>query len=159
MGKLIIRQMKIGDEIDLKKNVFPLTDIKIIKENVVNNVADMAKNQDWIYLVAELNDEVIGTTYLKLANESYSSRHTAELFSVVVSENHRQKGICRSLIDQAVKIAKDKKVEMIALTVREGTVADTVYQKLGFISYGVLQNGIKDNDGYYNQKYYFLKIK
>lgn len=151
--------MKIGDEVDLKKYVYPTDTLANIRKNVAKDVKDMTSSKDWIYLVAELNGEVVGTTYIKLANESYSSRHIAELFSVVVSENHRQKGICRSLVDECKKIAKEHDIEKIVLTVREGTVADTVYQKLGFIDYGVLPNGIKDEKEYFNKKHYYLDVE
>lgn len=158
MNNLIIRKIELGDHVGLKKNIYTDMDIIEIKNNVINNVKDMKNNGDWIYLVAELESEVVGTTYIKL-NGSPVGQHIAELFSVVVSDKHRNKGICRALIDKAVEIAKKRNIEIITLSVREGTVADTVYQRIGFKEYGLLENGIKDGDVYFNEKYYCLKIK
>lgn len=158
MNSLIIRKIKLGDHIDLKNNIYTDMDIEQIEKNVINNVNSMKDKGDWVYLVAELDAEVVGTTYIKF-NESSIKNHTAELFSVVVSKNHQQKGICRALINGAVEIAKKKYIEIITLSVREGTVADTVYQRIGFKQYGLLEDGIKDGEVYFNEKYYFLKIK
>lgn len=158
MNSLIIRKIKLGDHIGLKQNTYTDMDIEQIEKNVINNVKIMKNNGDWIYLVAELNSEVVGTTYVKF-NGSPIEKHVAELFSVVVSNNHRKKGICRAMIDGAVKIAKKKNIEMIILSVREGTIADTVYKRIGFRSYGNLKNGIKEKDGYFNHKLYYLNLE
>jgi len=157
MKDLIIRKMQIGDHTGLKKNIFTEMEMSQIEKNVMTNVRDMKNDNDWVYLVAEIESEIIGTTYIKFCTSS-ASNHVAELFSVVTSKNHLRMGVCRALIDKAIEIAKERNIEIITLTVRDGTIADTVYQKLGFKIYGVLKNGIKDKDGYFNQNYYFLKI-
>ena len=159
MDKITIRQIEIGDEIDLNKNVFPTENEEDIRKSVEKDVKSMSKNNKWIYLVAVLNGEVVGTTYLKLSNESYCNRHIAELYTVVVGKKFQRRGVCRELINESVKIAKENNLEKIILSVREGTIADTVYQKLGFTCYGRLPNGIKDKNEYFNQKQYYLDIK
>jgi ribosomal protein S18 acetylase RimI-like enzyme len=158
MDKVIIRKMRLGDQIDLKNNIFTEMDITEIEKNVNNNVEYMKNNNDWVYLVAELNNKVVGTTYIKLGTSSLE-KHIATLFSVVVSKDYRQKGICKALIDESIEIIKEKNIEKLVLKVRAGTAADTVYKRLGFKEYGLLENGIKDNNKYFNEKYYYLKIK
>ena len=158
MAKLITRKMKIGDHISIKKNVFTGMPLEMIEENVKNNVKAMEEGTtNWIYLVAELEGEVVGTTYVELGQSSVTN-HIATLYSVVTSEDHRGKGICRMLFEESINQVKDKGVEKIILSVRKGTPAETVYQKMGFTKYGELPNGIKEDDGYYSDVFYYYDI-
>ena len=114
------------------------------------------KDEKWFFLVAEMENEIVGTMYLEIKAGSLNS-HIGELFSVVTSENHRGKGICRKLFEEALSIASTKNLEKIILTVRTNTDAEKVYEKLGFIKYGELPNGIKD-DKYHNLSYYYYNL-
>ncbi len=158
MEDIIIRKMQLGDHIGIKKNVFVSMPINIIEENVKNNVKAMNEGStNWVYFVAEYNNEVVGTMYLE-CKESSISKHIGELFSVVTAEKFQGKGICKKLFQKVSHYALEKGIEKIILTVRGGTVAETVYQKIGFIKYGELPNGIKENNKYFNKIYYYYNL-
>ncbi len=153
-----IRKMKLGDHIDLKGNLFKSMDINDIKNDVEKSVKHMQDNGNWIYLVAEVKGKVVGTIYLEVKTNNLK-KHIGELYSIVVSEDYRRMGIAKMMIEKVIEIAKEKKLEYLILSVRKGTIADMVYPKLGFIKYGELPNGIKEDDNtYFNQNLYYLKV-
>ena len=155
---IVIRKMQENDYQDLKKNVFCATDISIIKENVKQNVLSMADNtSNWLYYVAEVDNKVVGTMYIEF-NVPFVHRHIGTLYSVVVTEAYRGQGICRALFNEIIKVAKAKGCEMITLSVRGGTPAEIVYQKLGFIKYGLLPKGIKEEDHYFDSIFFYYPL-
>lgn len=155
MENLIIRKMRIEDYEDLSKNVFTEMSIEEVKKNVEFNVSDMEKNTNY-YFVAELNNEVVGTIYLKYDNTSIN-KHMGELNSILVSNNHQGKGIFKSMFNYIIEFSKELGIEILLVSVRKRCISETVYQKVGFIKYGELPNGIKNEDGSYTDKvlYYY----
>jgi N-acetylglutamate synthase-like GNAT family acetyltransferase len=158
MNDIIIRKMQIGDHISLKKNVFLLAPIEIIENNVKNNVKSMEDNGDWTYFVAEHEGEVVGTMYLEKKSHSFD-KHMGELVSVVTAESYQQKGVCKKLFIEVSKYAKEIGLEQLILYVRTGTIAETVYERLGFIKCGELPNGIKEENRYFNRSMYYYILK
>lgn len=159
MEEIKVRKMQLGDHIGIKKNVFVSMPLEMIETNVKNNVKAMNEGTtNWVYFVAEYNNEVVGTMYLE-CKESSISKHIGELFSVATAEKFQGKGICKKLFQEVSNCALEKGIEKIVLTVRGGVIAETVYQKMGFIKYGELPNGIKEEDKYFNKIYYYYNLK
>jgi len=74
------------------------------------------------------------------------------LFSIVVDEKYRGKGIGRQLLEELEKLAKEKfGIEILHLEVYDGNPAQRIYEKAGFVRYGAQQKFIKE-DGKYNAK-------
>ncbi len=153
-----VRKMELDDYKDLKKYLFEGIPIDILKENVKNNVESMNNNGNWLYLVAEYDDKVVGTMYLEYKQGSID-KHIGTLYTVVTSEKYQKKGICKELFKEVLKYSLELGIEIITLSVRGGTDAEIVYQRMGFKKYGNLPNGIKDNDKYYDEVSYYYILK
>ena len=79
--------------------------------------------------------------YQKLAHQC--------LFAIIVDEKHRGKGVGRYLMEELMKLAREKfKIELLHLEVYEGNPAINLYKKLGFTQYGYHRNFIKDEGRY-----------
>ena len=159
MENLIVRKMKENDYLSVHKNLFPLMEIEDVKNNVFNNVKMMQQeNLNWEYFVAEQNKEIIGITYLKYSDSIVQS-HIAELVSIVIAEEYRGKGVFKNIFKYIIKYLKEKQILKVVLSVRKRCIAETVYQKLGFIKYGELPKGIKDTTGFIDQVNYYYDIE
>jgi ribosomal protein S18 acetylase RimI-like enzyme len=74
------------------------------------------------------------------------------LFSIIVSEMYRNKGVGRSLLEQLEKLAKEQfHIELLHLEVYAGNPAVHLYEKRGFVRYGSQRRFIKE-DGQYIDK-------
>lgn len=63
--------------------------------------------------------------------------HKAEIWSVYVAPEARERGIARKMMHYIMAIARDYKYEALMLTVTEhNTKAQALYQSLGFFEYG-----------------------
>lgn len=85
-------------------------------------------------LVAEVYDEVVGTVVLVvLPNLAHGGAPYAVVENVVVDEEYRGEGVGRTLIEEAMKLAREAgayKLTLSANTGRDG--ADGFYRSLGF---------------------------
>lgn len=74
--------------------------------------------------------------------------HTC-LFSIIVREDMRGKGIGKGLLEQLMKQAKEKfKIEILHLEVYEGNPAKHLYERLGFKEFGRQSRFIKEDGKY-----------
>lgn len=90
-------------------------------------------------------------TYKKLAHHS--------LFAIIVDKEYRSKGIGTALINELLKLAKENfKLEILHLEVYSGNPAQKLYERLGFVKYGVHKKFLKDVDGVYYDKIMMQKI-
>lgn len=75
-------------------------------------------------------------------------KHTC-LFSIIVKEEIRGKGIGKALLKELIKLAKEHfHIEILHLEVYEGNPAEHMYRKMGFTSFGRQAHFIKENDRY-----------
>ncbi len=78
-------------------------------------------------------------------------KHTC-LFSIIVQEEMRGKGVGKALLEQLIRHAKEKfQIEILHLEVYEGNPAQHLYERMGFVSFGRQSHFIKEN-GRYNAK-------
>jgi putative acetyltransferase len=71
------------------------------------------------------------------------------LFAIIVDEKFRGKGIGTRLLTDLMSVAKHKfNMEFLHLEVYEGNPAQQLYERLGFVRYGVQSHFIKDNGTY-----------
>jgi putative acetyltransferase len=79
--------------------------------------------------------------YKKLAHQC--------LFAIIVEESYRGKGIGTALLQDLMKLAKEKfRIEMLHLEVYEGNPAIHLYQRLGFKEFGFQKHFIKEKGEY-----------
>lgn len=152
-----IRKMQLGDHISIHKNIFTEMPLEIIENNVINNVNSMNQGTNWVYFVAEINNEVVGTMYLEIKEKSFE-RHIGELYSIVIAEEYRGQGICRELLLYVINYAKEHNLKKLILSVRTGTPSEIVYQKIGFTKYGQLPEAIIENNKCFDKSYYYINI-
>lgn len=90
-------------------------------------------------------------TYKKLAHQS--------LFAIIVAKEMRSKGIGTALIKELIRMGKEKfKLKTIHLEVYSGNPAQKLYERLGFVKYGVHKKFLKDLDGKYYDKIMMQKV-
>lgn len=101
-----------------------------------------------IQLLLFANDELIGTADIEMLNRT--DRHVGEL-GISIAKQFRGEGLglllMQVIIEEAIKNLPD--LEIITLCVfSNNLIGITLYEKLGFIKYGILPKGVKLLDGY-----------
>lgn len=72
------------------------------------------------------------------------------LFAIIVSEEHRGKGVGTHLLKELMELAKDRfKIELLHLEVYDGNPAVNLYKKLGFVEYGYQRRFVKEGENHY----------
>ncbi len=131
---------------------FPMYDVREV-EDAVKNWISYSKIQagltaEWEGIpcgIANLNI----VPYKKLAHQC--------LLSIVVDEKFRNKGVGTALIEDLMKLAKEKfHIELLHLEVYEHNPAIRLYQRLGFKEFGIQKHFIKE-DGHYVGKIYMQR--
>jgi putative acetyltransferase len=71
------------------------------------------------------------------------------LFSIIVEEQRRGKGVGKILLESLIKLAKEKfNIELLHLEVYEGNPAQHLYKRLGFNEFGRQAHFIKEKGEY-----------
>lgn len=101
---------------------------------------EMRENQFAHYIVAEDESEIIGFCGMWLVIDA------AQITNVAVVEKARGQGIGETLMREAIRIAREKNMDMMSLEVRvSNTPAKTLYRKLGFQDGGIRKGYYTDN--------------
>ena len=80
------------------------------------------------------------------------------LFSIVVAQEYRGKGVGTALLTELIRFAKDRfNIEILHLEVYEGNPARRLYSRLGFKEFGIQKHFIRDH-GQYVGKVFMQKI-
>jgi RimJ/RimL family protein N-acetyltransferase len=106
-------------------------------------------------ITAELNGEPVGMANLYI--QPYKKLAHTCLFSIIVKEDMRGKGVGKALLEYLMKYAKEKfKIEILHLEVYEGNPAKRLYERVGFKEFGCQTRFIKE-DGKYIGKIFMQK--
>jgi RimJ/RimL family protein N-acetyltransferase len=71
------------------------------------------------------------------------------LFSIVVDEKYRNKGVGTAMIQELIRLGKSKfGIEILHLEVYDGNPAINLYKRLGFVEYGRHPRFLKSGDEY-----------
>ena len=102
---------------------------------------EMNENQYAHYLVAESETgEIIGFCGIWLVIDA------AQITNVAVVQSARGQGIGEALMRDAIRVAKEAKMDVMSLEVRvTNTVAQNLYRKLGFQDGGLRKDYYTDN--------------
>ena len=93
----------------------------------IDAFADSIKNDSAIFIVAEMNDTVVGFCGV------YIMSPEAEIAYIAVSTAYRKQGIAQKMLIWQIEHLKEKRVESLFLDVRKtNTVAYRLYNKFGF---------------------------
>jgi ribosomal protein S18 acetylase RimI-like enzyme len=145
--KIIIRQARSGDVVNVKKfrsfiNFLVVEDVKILmnekatlreeKEYVVSMLKGI-KSKTRVYLIAEYNNKIIGTTSIEL--ERWRRNHIGR-FSIAINNGYRRMGLGKHMMEEIIKLAKkdlNPKPKIIQLEVyANNEPAIGLYKKMGF---------------------------
>lgn len=98
-------------------------------------------------ITAEWNGESVGMANLYI--QPYKKLAHTCLFSIIVKNEMRGKGIGSALLEQLMQHAKAKfKIETLHLEVYEGNPAKRLYERAGFEEFGCQTRFIKQNGKY-----------
>jgi ribosomal protein S18 acetylase RimI-like enzyme len=88
-------------------------------------------------------------------------RHKGVLFRMYVSKKFRGRGVAKKLIEALiVRVKTTTDIEQINLTVISNNAnAKKLYEKLGFIAFGLEHNAIKWKHKYFAEEQMVLKLK
>lgn len=100
-----------------------------------NSISENISSKNRIYLVAEINEKIVGACYIDTQDHSLSC---IRLGDMIVKKLYRKKGVGLALVEYVKKYAKDNNVHKIWLwTQSELTSAISLYEKCGFKMEGV----------------------
>lgn len=125
---------------------FPMTDQKEIEEAVRHW---LSYRNFGACITAEIDGIPCGSATLYL--HAYKKLKHQALFSIVVDQKFRGRGVGKTLIQNLEKLAKDFGIEVFYLEVYEGNPAKHLYEKLGFIEFGRHPKFVKENNHYYDK--------
>jgi len=102
------------------------------------------------YVAARVNGELVGGATIEPRQGKASHR---AYFGIYIKKEFRNMGIGTRLINKIIEIARQKKIEIIELTVFAlNQRALNVYSKFGFQEVGRVKDGIKFLDGTYTDE-------
>jgi ribosomal protein S18 acetylase RimI-like enzyme len=107
-------------------------------------------------LTAVLDGEVAGIAYVNL--HPYRKIAHQGLFTIIVDEKFRGKGIGRALLESLERLSRDSfKLESLHLEVYEGNPAIRLYRRMGYREFGFQGHWIKEGPGDYRGKIFMEK--
>ncbi len=123
---------------------FPMIDMKEV-EDAVRIWVSYSRIQAG--LTVELNDEPCGMANLYI--QPYKKLAHTCLFSIIIKEEYRGKGLGSTLLRNLMKLAKHRfGIEILHLEVYQGNPAKKIYERLGFKEFGSQSHFIKENGKY-----------
>lgn len=113
-----------------------LTDFNSIKDILISDFDDFwnintfsyeLKNENSYYLVAKINDEIVGFAGMKIILDE------ADIMNVVTKKDKRNLGIGFCVLEKLIYISKEKGIRKLTLEVNVNNLAAIhLYEKLGF---------------------------
>jgi acetyltransferase len=121
----------------------------------------------WQHLFANLNDglvlwtaeadgEIVGSAQLGLCGKE-NGRHRAEIQKLFVMRTHRGMGISSALMQTAETFARTDGRTLLVLDTQAGSVAESVYQHLGWQKVGEIPDYAASPNGELHATSYFFK--
>jgi GNAT superfamily N-acetyltransferase len=156
---IAVRPVKRGDVVDLRENCLSMNTLEEVQERVQESI-QMAEEGRGVRLVAEADGLVVGTVMLSRHTHPFYA-HRAKVDDVVVCGYYQRRGIARRLIAECRAHAVPMGVEFLEIGVRGGTPAEEAYNRLGFIEYARLPEGIKepwDGGGVFDEVLFYQPV-
>lgn len=121
---------------------------ELSEENVIATIKKFKKESSGVYLVAEIENRLIGHAFLK-THSLHNLRHVAALH-IAVHIGWQEQGVGKQLLNELIVWAKNSaELKKIELSVRAGnTRAIALYKKSGFQEEGRLKNHVKVGNSY-----------
>lgn len=121
------------------------------RSNPIERVENNLSSPGSITFGAFIDGNLAGNVTV-LYNSLEKMKHKASIVAMYVSPHFRKRGIGRALLAEAEKAAKSSQVELLQLTVvTTNPSAVKLYEKTGFVSFGVEKQAMKWNQEYYDE--------
>ena len=129
-------------------------------EDAVNywqDVVEALKSPYRILLVAEMNNEIVGTVQLDMASRPNGS-HRAEIMKLMVHTSQRGRGIAQRLMNAIETEARQAGRSTLILDTREGDPSEQLYSKLGYSRAGTIPEYARSADGSLHTTVFMYKL-
>lgn len=141
--------------ISFQGEIFKLEDEKKWLEKTIEKI----KKKEKVYLMAFIDGQFVGSSDIELAS---MIRSHIGIFGIVVDSDFRGHGVGKLLMElvikEAIKNIKDLKIITLECFA-ENEIAISLYQKMGFIEFGRLPEGLKRKGKFSDQLFMYLKVK
>lgn len=112
-------------------------------------IEEMNAKAGGLLLGAFLGREITGLCNIRSVAPNERYHHRADM-GIMVAKKHWGKGIGSAMMQTLIEAAKETAFEQIELdVVSTNSAAIALYQKHGFVRYGLLERGMKYRDGSY----------
>lgn len=143
MSSLEITEARVEDA-DSIADLYPHWGLERAMKRIINS---LLSNNEKRY-VARVNSKVVAHLLVRYGTGSKS--HVASLYSLIVAPAFRNRGIATQLLRHALE-NMPKRIRIVLAQVRDDNKASMkVFKKLGFVRYGYLKDGLKENNIYKN---------
>lgn len=143
MRQVKIREARIEDSAGIAK-LYPHWGYELARSRVIKSF--LSKNET--RYVARLDGKVVAHLFVKYGTGR--NKHIATLQSLIVAKKYRGKGIAQQILKHAIENIRER-TEIITTRADQGNAASLrVFEKLGFVQYGLLEKGAKEGRGYKN---------
>ncbi|MSS63763.1 GNAT family N-acetyltransferase [Lachnospiraceae bacterium WCA-693-APC-MOT-I] len=114
-------------------------------------------DKDRILIAAFIENELVGTVEVTAVANCFKLRHRGEL-GIVVKKEFWNLGIGKNLLLEAIAYAKGSDYEQLELEVaEENEHAIKLYEKCGFVCYGLRDHSLRYKDGTYSNERLMIK--
>ena len=108
-------------------------DINVEIPNKTKSFLNDVTDEEKMIIVAVDKNKVNGFLYAYIDNKKTYKSQVAHLSFIFVEENERQRGIASSLIEEFLKIVKERKIKFVEVNCFEkNEAARKLYKKYGF---------------------------
>ena len=154
---LTIRLIAPDDAAQLQANCMPGASVEGIHAWIPEDLRAYEAGEK-LPPVAVVDGEVAGAATL-VRKPHHLRRHIGDVQGVVVAQRYWRRGIARRLIEALRARAAGMGLDILEISCRGGTTAETVYRRLGFVEYGRLPSGIKEPSGkVFDEVYFYLAL-
>ncbi len=114
-------------------------------------------DDDDILFVATINEIVVGSVQLQLSSKP-NGRHRANIAKLMTHPDFRRKGIGRSLMEVAEKMAMQEKRSLLLLDTREGDPSNLLYTSIGYVQAGRIPKYAISSNGDLDATIFYYKL-
>lgn len=128
----------------------------VIADRYWGRVLDAVEQGSLLLWVAEEEGGVVGSVQVEPCSKD-NGRHRAELQKLLVLTAHRGQGVARALMAEAERFAREAHRTLLVLDTEVGSVAESVYRKLGWMRAGEIPDYATSPTGKLHPTAYYFK--
>ena len=158
-----LRQPTDGDMEWLVKEWSCRNNVERIHAFSHRNISEVKNSAEYFFsrpeqvIVAELDSEVIGLAQLDI--DPFKKLSHNAFFCLLVSKEHRNKGVGTAIMKELIEIARSKfNVKTLFLDVSEGNPAIRLYDRLGFMQCGCEPRFLKSGLSFVNKIIMYMEL-